>query len=81
MYWLARTLLWVGWDMLFQTVGWSIGWLVLRAVTFGHVPHFGFTELEQASWWYGLLVEFVGLATLGALVWYLSGLLPSAAIT
>ena len=81
LYWLARSLVWVGWDLLVQTVGWSVGWLLLRVLTLGRVPRYRLSELDKVSWWYGLFVEMVGLAALAAVVWYLSGFLPAAAIS
>ena len=33
-----RVLWWLAWDVCVQTVGWSIGWCVLRVLTLGRYP-------------------------------------------
>ena len=67
-YLLARSLLWLGWDMLVQTVGWSIGWCIFRVVTLGNYPEERLTEVDDAHWVTALFVELTGLAFLGAVI-------------
>ena len=69
----ARVLLWLGWDFGFQIVGWSIGWVVCRIITFGKFPHVGFGDVEQMEFWVALLVEIIGLLVLALAVLLLSG--------
>ena len=70
--WIARALLWVGWDLLFRTVGWSVGWLFWRAITLGRFPDAGIKDVDETSFGHSLLVEFTGLALLAGLVVFLS---------
>ena len=71
-----RALWWLAWDFCVETVGWSIGWLVLRLVTFGQFPREPLGGVEQASTALSLFVEAVGLATLATSIWFLSGSWP-----
>jgi hypothetical protein len=64
LFWLARGLLWLGWDCLVRTVGWSIGWPIWRVATFGRFPDTGFRDLDQTSLWASLVVELTGLGAL-----------------
>ena len=69
----ARAVLWLGWDFGFQIVGWSIGWVVCRIITFGKFPHVGFGEVEEMDFWVALLVEIIGLLVLALAVFLLAG--------
>jgi len=69
---IARFLLWLGWEFFVQTVGWSIGWLVCRAIFFGRFPTEALGDRDEASFGTALMVELVGLATLAGTVWLLS---------
>ena len=66
--WIARALLWVGWDLLVRTIGWSIGWVFFRAITFGRFPGMGIGELDQTSFGFSLIIELVGLLLLAGFV-------------
>jgi hypothetical protein len=71
-----RFLWWLAWDVCFQIVGWSVGWPVCRSVSLGRFPAEPFTELGGAEDFTALIVEVVGLLTLAATIWYLSGSWP-----
>lgn len=71
-----RALWWLGWDFIIQTVGWSIGWCVLRVLTLGHYPRERLGDLAGASWVTSLWVELVGLAVLATTIWWLAGAWP-----
>ena len=70
--WIARALLWVGWDLLVRTIGWSIGWVFFRAITFGRFPDTGIGDLDQTSFVYSLIIEFTGLLLLAGFVFFLT---------
>jgi len=70
---ILRALLWVGWDFGFQIVGWSIGWLVCRALTLGKFPAAAFNEVDNVDFWVALFIEIVGLAVLSAVIFVISG--------
>lgn len=71
-----RALWWLAWDFWVETISWSIGWLVLRLITFGQFPSEPLSGVDQASTDLALLVEIVGLATLASMIWLLSGSWP-----
>ena len=73
---MLRVLWWLGWDFLVQTVGWCVGWPIVRAVTLGRFPQERFGDIHQAHWAHELVVEAVGLAVLAAAIWWLSGAWP-----
>lgn len=70
---LLRALWWLSWELLVQTIGWSIGWVFLRALTFGRFPEERFRGLDDASWSKALFIEAVGLVLLALAIWALSG--------
>ena len=59
-----RALWWLGWDFCVRTGGWSIGWVLLRAITLGRFPKEGIHQVDNAPWFLGLLVEVLGLLLL-----------------
>ncbi len=71
--WIARALWWLGWEFLVRTVGWSIGWAIWRAVTFGRFPDTGFRDLDDTAHWASILVEMTGLAALAGVIALLTG--------
>ena len=64
-----RLLWWFAWEFCVETVGWTIGWCVLRALTLGRFPGEGLGEMNHASLSTALFVELVGLGTLALLIW------------
>lgn len=68
-----RFLWWLAWDVCVQTVGWSIGWCVLRIVTLGRYPKERFGGVDDAEPGKAMLVEIVGLAVLALGIWWLAG--------
>jgi hypothetical protein len=73
---LLRALWWLGWDFCVRTVGWSIGWASLRALTLGRFPRQEIKQLDNAPWLQGVLVEVLGLALLAMGIFALSQAWP-----
>lgn len=73
---LLRALWWLGWDFCVRTVGWSIGWMFLRIVTFGRFPREEIKQLDNAPWLLGMLVEILGLALLAMGIFAVSNAWP-----
>ena len=73
---LLRALWWLGWDFCIRTVGWSIGWVFLRAITLGRFPKEEIDHLDNAPWFLGLLVEILGLVLLAASIFAVSNTWP-----
>mgnify|MGYP006201641485 FL=1 len=71
-----RFLWWLAWDVCVQTVGWSIGWCVLRVLTLGRYPEERLGGVDEASSGTAIVVELVGLVVLAAGIWGLAGALP-----
>ena len=71
-----RVLWWLAWDLCVQTVGWSIGWCVLRVLTLGRYPEERLGGVDEAVPHTAFVVEVVGLAVLAAGIWGLAGALP-----
>ena len=68
---IARLLLWIAWDFLFLTVAWSIGWPLVRALSFGRFPHVGIWEYEESGAGEAFIVCGIGFAVLVAIIWLL----------
>jgi hypothetical protein len=73
---ILRGLWWLAWDFCVEIIGWSIGWLVLRLITFGQFPSEPLGGVDQASFGRALFVEVVGLVALASAIWLLSGNWP-----
>jgi ABC-type phosphate transport system permease subunit len=73
---LLRALWWLAWEICVQTVGWSMGWCVLRLLTLGHYPEERLGGVDDASTGTAFLVEGVGLVALALGIWGLTGALP-----
>lgn len=71
-----RACWWLGWDFSVRTVGWSIGWMALRAATLGWFPREGIRRLDDAPWLLGLLVELLGLTLLAWSIYSVSQAWP-----
>ncbi|MGS5089995.1 hypothetical protein ACVC7V_26225 [Hydrogenophaga sp. A37] len=71
-----RVLWWLAMDLLIQTVGWSIGWCVLRVLTLGNYPEERLGGVDEAGTYTAFVVEVVGLGVLAAGIWWLAGALP-----
>lgn len=74
---ILRVVWWLAWDFCIQTIGWSIGWFVLRIITIGRFPQESLGEVDQANTLLALLVELLGLGTLAICIWFLSGSWPA----
>jgi hypothetical protein len=72
---IARVVLWLAWDLCLEIIGWSIGWVVCRTLTFGHWPKAKYSEMATLDSTEALVVELIGLGTLALLIAVLSGLL------
>jgi hypothetical protein len=76
--WVLRVLWWLAWDLLLRTIGWSIGWAIWRAVTFGRYPDADISELDDMAFWPGLMIELTGLIALAVGLFWLSHSLSMA---
>jgi hypothetical protein len=73
---ILRVLWWLAWDFCIQTVGWSIGWCVLRLLSLGRYPEERLGGVDGAAPGTAVLVEIIGLGVLAAGIWGLAGALP-----
>lgn len=74
---LLRVLLFIGWDLLFEQVGWFVGWLFYRGISFGRFPEQQLSEQDRASTGTAILVEFTGLGLLALAIYGLSQVLAA----
>ncbi len=51
-------------ELMFEGLGWAIGWLVLRLITFGRYPKQRFFQSNDASILVSIGVEIVGMLVL-----------------
>ena len=72
-----RLLWWFAWDFWVETVGWTIGWCVLRILSLGRFPRAPWRGPDQAGFVQALFVELVGLVCLALGIWRLSGAWPT----
>ena len=70
---IARGLLWLSWEFMIQTIGWGIGWIICRLVSFETFPKEKISEVDDASWPVAIIVEVVGLVFLACLAYWLTG--------
>ena len=75
---LLRILLFIGWELLVEQVGWYVGWCFYRTLTFGHFPAEKISDQERASVGTAIIVEFTGLGVLALLIYGLSQLLGAS---
>jgi len=69
---IVRGLIWLSWELMIQTIGWSIGWVICRAISFGYFPKERISEVDNAPLFVALVVELIGLAFLLFLAYWLS---------
>lgn len=69
---IARFLLWLAWDFLCLTIAWSIGWPIVRLLSFGRFPHVGLGEYDESGTGEAFIVCGVGFGVLVAVVWLLA---------
>jgi len=69
---IARFLLWLAWDFLCLTIAWSIGWPIVRLLSFGRFPHVGLGEYDESGTGEAFIVCSVGFGVLVAVVWLLA---------
>lgn len=74
---LVRAMVWLIWDLCFETIAWYVGWPICRALSFGKLPRQAITEYGAASYLAGMLVSTTGLVTLIALATLLTKLAGS----
>ena len=72
-----RFLWWLGWELLVETVFWSIGWSSLRVLSLGRFPEERVTEQDAASGFTQFFVQVTGASVLGTAIWLLSGIGPN----
>jgi hypothetical protein len=75
--WVLRALLWLGWELMFSTIGWSVGWCVIRVISLGRLPSVSIRDEEHYDLLPRILVELVGLGSLFAACWWLATLLQT----
>jgi hypothetical protein len=68
---IARCLLWLAWDFLFLTIAWSVGWPMVRLLSFGRFPHSGFREYDESGTGEAFLVCGAGIGVLVVTIWLL----------
>jgi hypothetical protein len=72
LFWVARGLLWLAWevwDSMFLLITWSIGWPIVRLLSFGKFPHVRFGGYDDSSTGEAFIVCGVGTIVLGAVTW------------
>ena len=67
---------WFAWDFWVETVGWTVGWCFLRALSLGRFPQGRWRDPDEAGFAHALYVQLVGLGTLALCIWALSGAWP-----
>ena len=71
-----RLLWWFAWEFWVETVGWTVGWCVLRTLSLGRFPQVRWRDLDEAGFAQALFVQLVGLGSLALCIWALSGAWP-----
>lgn len=69
-----RLLLFIGWELMVEIIGRTIGWGFYRIISLGRFPKKRLNELEEATFLVKLLVEMTGLLLLLVLIVILSRL-------
>lgn len=69
---IVRGLIWLAWELMIQTIGWSIGWVICRVISFGYFPKEKVSELDSTPVTVAFVVEIIGLAFLCFLAYWLS---------
>ena len=69
---IVRALIWLSWELMIQIIGWSIGWVICRAISFGCFPKENISEVDGAPIMVALIVEMIGLALLLFLAYWLT---------
>lgn len=57
----VRSLIWLIWELCFETIAWYVGWPICRLVSFGNFPRESINDHEQASTLINFVVSVVGL--------------------
>lgn len=71
-----RVLWWLAWEVCIETVAWSVGWCVLRVLTWGRYPAERLGGVDEASTGTAIVVGVTGLLALALAIWGLSGVWP-----
>lgn len=61
---ILRGLLWLGWEVGFHIIGWTVGWVVCKIVTFGHLPDAAYSDVDNVDFWVALTIQIIGLLVL-----------------
>lgn len=64
---IARSLIWLIWELCFETVAWYVGWPICRVVSLGRYPRETIGRCDDAGIVTSILVPLVGMAFLVAL--------------
>lgn len=62
----------IAWDLLFEVIGWAIGWSFLRLVTFGRFPKQGWRGVDDAHGLLAFTVELLGISIICLTIMLLS---------
>ncbi len=71
---LLRGLQFLAWDLLIESIGWTIGWYFYRIVTLGRYPAECQSEQDETYWAKALFIEATGLLVLAGLIALLSAI-------
>lgn len=73
---ILRILWWLAWDFCFEIIGWSVGWLACRLLSFGKFPKEGISQINEANSSTAFLIEILGLAVIAIGIYLLSHAWP-----
>lgn len=60
----VRSLIWLIWELCFETIAWYVGWPVCRVISFGKLPEEAINGHERAPTLTNFIVSMVGLVSL-----------------
>jgi hypothetical protein len=72
MFSIARFLLWLACDLMFETIAWVVGWPVVRLLSFGKFPSARIVEYERAETGEAFITCITGFGVLVAIIWLLA---------
>jgi len=72
---ILRILQFLAWDLLFSSIGWTIGWAFYRCITFGHFPREQLRDLDNCSLILSIFIEITGLVILGGAIYLIVSIL------
>ncbi|WP_221798447.1 hypothetical protein [Oceanobacter mangrovi] len=66
--WTARILYFLAWELMIERIGWSIGWVICRLLSWGKYPEVGLGEYDHASGPTSVLVNLIGILVLASII-------------